>query len=119
MLQNQVSARAMRRSFFLRAVGSKRLKEPSVPVTRTFPSGAKSIPQGLAEPEPAVVIGDLADSAVTWQVRVWANTPDWAPAKDALTVAIKKELDAAGLGIPFPQMDVHFDSPEITKKVAA
>jgi small-conductance mechanosensitive channel len=28
---------------------------------------------------------------------------------DRLTVDIKKGLDGAGIGIPFPQMDVHLD----------
>ena len=63
----------------------------------------------LDDPPPAVVLGDLGDSSVNWQVRVWANTSDYWPMKQALTQAVKAALDNAGIGIPFPQMDVHVD----------
>lgn len=63
----------------------------------------------LTDPEPAVVLGDLGDSAVAWSVRVWADTPEFFAVKQALTREVKAQLDAAGIGIPFPQMDVHLD----------
>jgi len=63
----------------------------------------------LSDPEPAIVLGELGDSAISWSVRVWVNASDYWPVKDALTRAVKQHLDAANIGIPFPQMDVHVE----------
>ena len=63
----------------------------------------------LTDPEPAVVLGDLGDSAVTWSCRVWADTAEFRNVKQALTREVKRQLDAANISIPFPQMDVHID----------
>ncbi|MEM9752649.1 MAG: mechanosensitive ion channel domain-containing protein [Planctomycetota bacterium] len=54
-----------------------------------------------------IVLGDLGDSAVGWTVRFWCKAADYWGVKEALTRAVKNHLDEAGLGIPFPQMDVH------------
>ncbi len=56
-----------------------------------------------------VVLGDLGDSSVNWTVRAWVATSEFWPSKQALTRAVKMHLDEAGIGIPFPQMDVHVD----------
>lgn len=37
------------------------------------------------------------------------NSGDFWPVSDALTRNVKVALDEAGIGIPFPQMDVHID----------
>lgn len=63
--------------------------------------------QKLDDPAPAVVLSELADSSVNWVVRVWVNADDFWPVKEQLTARIKNALDAAHIGIPFPQMDVH------------
>ena len=55
----------------------------------------------------AIVLGDLGDSAVGWTVKFWTKSEDYWTAKEQLTAAIKSHLDIAGIGIPFPQMDVH------------
>lgn len=68
-----------------------------------------SIDNVLADPASAVVLGDLGDSAVGWTCRVWVNSADYWGVKEALTREVKMQLDAAGIGIPFPQMDVHID----------
>ncbi|MFT5468429.1 MAG: small conductance mechanosensitive channel [Verrucomicrobiales bacterium] len=56
-----------------------------------------------------IVLGDLGDSAVNWTVRFWCSASEFWPIKEALTRAVKQHLDEAGIGIPFPQMDVHVD----------
>lgn len=60
--------------------------------------------------EPAYTIGvlELADSSVNFAVRPWVNTADFWAVKFELNQTIKQALDNAGIGIPFPQMDVHF-----------
>lgn len=57
------------------------------------------------------MLGDLGDSAVGWTVRFWTKTEDYWGVKEALTQAVKDHLDQAGIGIPYPQMDVHVFKP--------
>ncbi len=59
-----------------------------------------------------IVLGDLGDSSVGWTVRFWCKAADYWGVKEALTRAVKQHLDEAGIGIPFPQMDVHLDKME-------
>jgi small conductance mechanosensitive channel len=72
---------------------------------------ARGVPGILEDPEPTVFLWGLGGSSVDWKVRVWANTADFWDIRDAATRAVKVALDSAGLGIPFPQMDVHLDAP--------
>nr|WP_315852700.1 mechanosensitive ion channel domain-containing protein [Allorhodopirellula solitaria] len=58
----------------------------------------------------AVVLAGLGDSAVQWKVRLWVLAKDYWPLNEALIAAVKTQLDAAGVSIPFPQMDVHVKS---------
>ena len=55
----------------------------------------------------AIVLTDLGDSAIGWVVRFWAKAEDYWTVKESLTAEVKNKLDEAGIGIPFPQMDVH------------
>ncbi|SHI09894.1 mechanosensitive ion channel family protein [Ferrimonas marina] len=61
----------------------------------------------LAEPAPTVEVAELADSSVNFVVRPWVATDDYWPTQFALNQAIKEALDDAGIGIPYPQMDLH------------
>lgn len=70
---------------------------------------AASVEGGLTEPAPAIVLLELGDSAVNWSVRVWATKETFGDVKQATIRAVKNHLDAAGIGIPFPQMDIHVD----------
>jgi small conductance mechanosensitive channel len=84
--------------------------EYSAPIDKTrevLLQAAKKVEGGLADPEPAIVLGGLGDSAVDWTVRLWCKAADYWAVRDALTRQVKLELDEAGLGIPFPQMDLH------------
>ena len=49
----------------------------------------------------------LADSSVNIAVRPWVATADYWPLHFDLHERIKRQFDEAGIGIPFPQMDVH------------
>lgn len=70
---------------------------------------AKNSPSVLTDPEPAVVLTGLGGSSIDWDVRVWVNSADFWAVQDRLTRDVKYALDNAGIGIPFPQMDVHID----------
>lgn len=65
----------------------------------------------LEEPETFLAVGELGASSVDFFVRPWVNASDYFATKCALLENIKVALDDAGISIPFPQMDVHFDPP--------
>jgi small conductance mechanosensitive channel len=82
--------------------------DAGIDATRTVLERALTmVPQAVKQPAADVVLVGLGDSAVNWTARVWATQADNSPAKQALIRAVKMELDQAGIGIPFPQMDVH------------
>ena len=59
---------------------------------------------------PAVAVTDLQDSAVNLSVLVWVKDiayGDQLGLRNTLREEVKKRLDAEGVEIPFPQMDVH------------
>jgi len=72
---------------------------------------AAAVDDVMTDPAPAVVLAGLGGSSIDWSVRVWVNASDFWPVKDALTREVKYALDRAGIGIPFPQMDVHLSKP--------
>lgn len=80
---------------------------------------AKSILEGilsadgrvLQEPAPAIAVAELGDSAITVNVRPWVKSGDYWPVRADLLESIKQQFDAAGIGIPYPQMDIHMDNP--------
>lgn len=66
----------------------------------------------LAEPAPTVAVGELADSSVNFVTRPWVNSADyWAVLWDT-TERVKIEFDAANIGIPYPQVDVHIEKDD-------
>jgi len=61
----------------------------------------------LKNPEPQVVVAELADSSVNFKVRPWCKTEDyWAVFFD-ITEEVKLRFDREGISIPYPQTDVH------------
>jgi len=63
----------------------------------------------LDDPESQIYLLELGASSIDWAVKVWCKTDEYWAVREAVTRAVKVELDAAGIGIPFPQMDVHVD----------
>ena len=61
----------------------------------------------MKEPEPMIVVSELADSSVNLTVRVWTTVGDYWPFYFDTTEKVKKQFDAQGVSIPFPQRDVH------------
>ena len=59
------------------------------------------------DPGAVVVVSELADSSVNLTVRAWTSVDDyWGVYFDTLE-KVKKQFDAKGISIPFPQRDVH------------
>lgn len=57
--------------------------------------------------EMIVFVDALADSSVNLGIRCWVKKEDYWEAKWRLTENTKTVLEAAGISIPFPQLDVH------------
>lgn len=61
----------------------------------------------FSDPEPFVVLSELADSSVNFTCRVWVKASDyWAVYFDTME-AVKLRFDAENISIPYPQRDVH------------
>ena len=61
----------------------------------------------LKDPAPQIVVSELADSSVNFNVRPWVNTADYWDVYFETTEQIKKKFDEQNISIPFPQRDVH------------
>ena len=61
----------------------------------------------LEDPEPVIMLGELADSSVNFNVRPWVKSGDYWDVMADVTEKIKLAFDEAGISIPYPQMDVH------------
>ena len=68
----------------------------------------------LKDPAPLIAVAELADNSVNFVVRVWTSTGDYWGVKFAMTETIKNRFDAEGIGIPFPQRDIHIVSGQLT-----
>lgn len=77
------------------------------------------VPGAVEEPAPQVVMTDLGDSSVNWQIRVWCEPAKYWEVRELLTVAAKKGMDLNNVSIPFPQMQLHLPSQiQVDKKAA-
>lgn len=57
----------------------------------------------------SIILSNLGDSAVEWKVRMWVRSVDYWALLESLTAEVKRQLDLAGIGIPYPQMDIHLN----------
>ena len=64
-------------------------------------------PKTLKDPAPTIRMNTLADSSVNFICRPWAKNADYWDVYWDVTKAVKQRFDAAGIGIPYPQRDVH------------
>lgn len=61
----------------------------------------------LQNEDKSVFVDNLGDSAVIMGLRCWVKKENYWSVKFRLTENVKYALDEAGIGIPYPQMDVH------------
>ncbi len=64
-------------------------------------------PDILAEPAPIVGVASHGDNAVILDLKVWCSTESFFDVKYYLEENVKLAFDEAGIGIPYPQMDIH------------
>ncbi|MGI5896190.1 MAG: mechanosensitive ion channel family protein [Oscillospiraceae bacterium] len=63
----------------------------------------------LKDPLPIIRVCELADSSVKIACNVWVEGANLLTLKFDLLESVKQAFDQAGIRIPFPQLDVHFD----------
>ena len=61
----------------------------------------------LKDPELMIAVSELADSSVNFAVRAWTAAGDYWGFYFDTTEKVKKQFDAQGISIPFPQRDIH------------
>ena len=66
-------------------------------------------PNALQTPAPLVRIGELGDSAVILDVKVWTTHEHYNALKYDLNELVKQSFDENGISFPYPQMDVHMN----------
>ena len=66
----------------------------------------------MKEPEKMCGVLEYADSAVILAFRVWVKSSEYWDVYFSLQNQIKDALAEAGISIPFPQVDVHFDKQQ-------
>lgn len=77
----------------------------------------KNDPRTLDDPAPLVAVTDLGESSVNFTVRAWVASGVYWEAYFSLIEELKIALDANGITIPYPQMDLHLDPAKEEKNV--
>lgn len=70
----------------------------------------------LEEPAPTIGVLALADNSVNFAFRPWVNAADYWGVHFDLHAAVKTRFDEEGIGIPYPQRDVHLYQQEVSAK---
>jgi small conductance mechanosensitive channel len=63
----------------------------------------------LDDPEPIIRVTEHAGSSVNIACKVWVKGSDYWTVYFDMHEDVKDAFDEAGIGIPYPQLDVHFD----------
>lgn len=71
----------------------------------------RSFPQVMQDEPIEVFVNKLGDNGVELQGWCWVPSSNYVAVKHAILGRIKTELEAAGMHIPFPQVDVHMGDP--------
>lgn len=61
----------------------------------------------LKDPAPVILVSELGESSVDLAVRPWVASVDYWNVRSDLLESIKREFDAKGITIPYPQRDVY------------
>jgi small-conductance mechanosensitive channel len=68
---------------------------------------ARGTAVALAEPPPVAVFASFGDSSLNFDLRFWTYFEDVLVARSEVGLAVHDALKAAGIEVPFPQIDVH------------
>lgn len=67
----------------------------------------------LKDPAPTIGVLALADNSVNFAVRPWVNSADYWGVYFDIQARVKTRFDEEGIGIPYPQRDVHLFQAEV------
>ena len=70
---------------------------------------AASRVERLEGTEPAVYLNEFQDSGVQYYLQLWVKSENYFAVKFALNEEIRREFDAQGISIPFPQLEVRVE----------
>jgi hypothetical protein len=75
---------------------------------RSWPAAAQAQPRVLADPAPAVLLKEFADSGINLELGFWVADPEQGSGclRSEINLAIWREFKQAGISIPFPQREV-------------
>ena len=73
-------------------------------------------PKVLEKPAPKICVNSLGESSVNFIVRPWAKRAHRLGVFWDITREVKKRFDAEGIGIPYPQRDVHLYLSDADRK---
>jgi small conductance mechanosensitive channel len=76
-------------------------------VKRVLHELVTSDPRVLADPAPLIFVQELGDNSVQVAVRPWVKSEDYWTLQWDLPERVKLRFDAEGIGIPYPQRDIH------------
>ncbi len=80
-------------------------------VTRILSEVARSNPDALSYPAPAVLFEAFGASSLDFTVQFWTpRFSDWRALRSEMTHRVHEALEAEGIEIPFPQQDLHVRS---------
>lgn len=65
----------------------------------------------LPDPPPEAHVTAYGDSSIEYILKFWCSTPQYWPARYAVTEQVKREFDADGLEMSYPHLNVHLDAP--------
>ena len=83
-------------------------KEDAAAVIQLIREMAARNPKILAEPEPNIMVWELADSSVNINVWVWVPSQEWFPVRTEIIQQLKELLDKEGIEMPFPHRTIWF-----------
>ena len=90
----------------------------SIPVTVAYDTEIEAAREALLDavtqlvvvlktPAPSVTVSELGDHGIELSLNVWVGKSDYFSVQPLLREIIKAALDASGIEIPYPQLDVH------------
>ncbi len=61
----------------------------------------------LKDPSHLIAVSELADNSVNFAFRLWVKSADYSGVFFDINESVKIRFDEAGIGLPYPQRDVH------------
>ena len=83
---------------------------PAQQVIDLLVKAAKSNHRVFSDPEPRAFFVNFGDSALEFKLWTWVDVNHGYSIHSELAVAIQESLKKAGIGVPFPQRDLHIVS---------